>query len=215
MKKRRFLKNNKGYSLIELIIVIGIIALLTGAAMVTLTLINSAKCKEAATTFEAEVSTLAAKSKNQVCKMYDPGTGTYVETTDYVYAIRIYEDSNGKNYIQNGYYKASDAWNGEFVSFAEENKNDGKGIYLTNKIYIRYDKEFKSSYSASKGLKDWTYNSTSSSDTGVVIAFNRDGSMLSGYGDYYFIKNNSKKNSSNPNIVATVSLKVNGGSQSY
>ena len=39
MEKRRFMKDNKGYTLIEMIIVIAIIAIMTGAAMVTITLL--------------------------------------------------------------------------------------------------------------------------------------------------------------------------------
>lgn len=38
MEKRRFMKDNKGYTLIEMIIVIAIIAIMTGAAMVTITI---------------------------------------------------------------------------------------------------------------------------------------------------------------------------------
>lgn len=43
MEKRRFMKDNKGYTLIEMIIVIAIIAIMTGAAMVTITILHNAK----------------------------------------------------------------------------------------------------------------------------------------------------------------------------
>ena len=36
MEKRRFMKENKGYSLIELIIVLAIIVVMTGVSMVTI-----------------------------------------------------------------------------------------------------------------------------------------------------------------------------------
>lgn len=39
MEKRRFMKENKGYSLIELIIVLAIIVVMTGVSMVTITII--------------------------------------------------------------------------------------------------------------------------------------------------------------------------------
>ena len=52
MEKRRFMKDNTGYTLIEMIIVIAIIAIMTGAAMVTITILHNAKAKEASITLE-------------------------------------------------------------------------------------------------------------------------------------------------------------------
>ena len=52
MKKRRIMKENEGYSLIEMIIVIAIIAVMSAAAMVTISIIHNAKAKEAASTLE-------------------------------------------------------------------------------------------------------------------------------------------------------------------
>ena len=45
MEKRRFMKDNKGYTLIEMIIVIAIIAIMTGAAMVTITILQNANAQ--------------------------------------------------------------------------------------------------------------------------------------------------------------------------
>ena len=56
MEKRRFMKDNKGYTLIEMIIVIAIIAIMTGAAMVTITILHNAKAKEASITLETALS---------------------------------------------------------------------------------------------------------------------------------------------------------------
>lgn len=68
MEKRRFMKDNKGYTLIEMIIVIAIIAIMTGAAMVTITILHNAKAKEASITLETALSETQknAKGKN-VC----------------------------------------------------------------------------------------------------------------------------------------------------
>ena len=52
MEKRRFMKENKGYSLIELIIVLAIIVVMTGVSMVTITIIHNARAREASTKFE-------------------------------------------------------------------------------------------------------------------------------------------------------------------
>ena len=42
-------KSNKGYSLVELIIVIAIIVVLSAMSLVSITLINTARCKDAST----------------------------------------------------------------------------------------------------------------------------------------------------------------------
>ena len=66
MHQRSLKHNNKGYSLVELIISMAIIVLLTGAAMLTMSMINSAKAREASVTFTSEISETSAKSKNQM-----------------------------------------------------------------------------------------------------------------------------------------------------
>ena len=53
MKKR----NNAGYSLVELIIVLGIIAVLSGLAAVTISAISTARATSAKESFNEELST--------------------------------------------------------------------------------------------------------------------------------------------------------------
>ena len=55
-------EKNKGYSLIELVIVIAIIALLTGLSFVTVSLLGSARAKEAAVDFDSQISDLASNA---------------------------------------------------------------------------------------------------------------------------------------------------------
>ena len=57
-------KSNQGYTLVEMIVVIAIIALVAGISVISITLIHSAKAKDAATTVDSEVATLITKSKN-------------------------------------------------------------------------------------------------------------------------------------------------------
>lgn len=63
MKKR--LKNDNGYSLVELIIVIAIIAILSGLAAFTLSSIKTAKATASLERFDTELSALATRTKAQ------------------------------------------------------------------------------------------------------------------------------------------------------
>ena len=67
MEKRRFMKENKGYSLIELIIVLAIIVVMTGVSMVTITIIHNARAREASTKFENALSELQQNAKGKMC----------------------------------------------------------------------------------------------------------------------------------------------------
>ena len=62
--RKRLKDDNAGYSLVEMIIVLAIVAVVSAMAIVSITMIHSAKAKEAAVTFDSEVSTLITKSKN-------------------------------------------------------------------------------------------------------------------------------------------------------
>ena len=61
MKKR----NNAGYSLVELIIVLGIIAVLSGLAAVTISAISTARATSAKESSDEELSTLVKLTKSQ------------------------------------------------------------------------------------------------------------------------------------------------------
>lgn len=61
----RRLKNDNGYSMVELIIVIAIIAILSGLAAFTLSAIKSAKANAALQSFDTELSALATRTRAQ------------------------------------------------------------------------------------------------------------------------------------------------------
>lgn len=192
------LLDNKGYSLVEMIIVIAIIAVMTGVATVTITLLNSAKAKEAAVTFTSELSDVSTKAKNQMVVL-DDGSGTMVKYPSYSYCLKVYKDGS-KTYIKKGYYNpdgTSEATKYIFVD--SENKNNGRGISLSSKIEIKYMEP--------NGVeKKISTSAGSNSVTQVYIVFDRNGRCIEGNGDYNFYKTNG-------NLVSTVNLKKNGSYQ--
>lgn len=186
--RRRHRLNNKGYSLVELIIVIGIIVVMTGVATVTVTLINSAKAKEAAVTFSSELADLRTKSKGQIVTV-TTGTTTSTEPK-YKFALKLYKDGS-KCYIQKGYCDDTD----KFFSLPDSNPNNGKGVSLSSRITIKYT---ETSTSAQKEIGD--------SDFSVVIAYDKNGRCALGSGVYDFYKNNG-------NLVDSVTIMKNGSYQ--
>ncbi len=194
MKKRNMKKlNNGGYSLIEMMIVIAIIAVFAGASLITINVMNSAKAKEAAISFDSEIAELINKSKNIAC---DANADGVVDSSDegYFFGIRVHKDGN-KCYlqdvlVQNGVYVQSDTYE------KANNPNDGKGISLSKYVYLIYEDEFGNEQTIGSG-----------SDA-VLIYFRKDGSCASGYGTYEFIRE------SNDNMQAIMTINKNGSHQS-
>ena len=176
MEKRRFMKRNEGYSLTELIIVLAIIGVLTGAAMVTISIIHSAKAKEASSTMEDALSELEANAKGRM------GVVGGVEQPDYQFALAIYK-SGSRYYLKKGYYKGNglaknDASNYEFV--ASENGGGGKGTSFSSFIQI--------TYVDSAGVER---DITGLDDNPVFIIYDKKGMCVLGDGKYKFYRKNS------------------------
>lgn len=58
-------ENNRGYSLVEMIICVAIIAILSGLAMVTVSAIYSARASAAQEAFDEEIASLQTRTKSQ------------------------------------------------------------------------------------------------------------------------------------------------------
>lgn len=189
-KKRRFIEDNKGYSLVEMIIVIAIIVILSAAAYATLTVMHSAKAKEAATTFESEISELITKSKGQMCVVKDEdGDGKDELKPDYRYCINVYTNGD-KFYIRKGYW---DSVIDAYIFPAELNNNNGKGISLSAYVIVKYK--------ALGGAE-----STIDVD-GVNIVYDRSGMCIEGAGEFSFYKKSG-------GYISSVTLNKNGSHQS-
>lgn len=194
MERRMKKLNNKGYSLIEMVIVIAIVAVLTGAAAVTLKVMHSAKAKEAAITFESEISELLSMSKNKIC---DPNCDGVIEESEKEYSVglRLYRIGK-KCYVQEVLVK-----NGAYVSNSTyenaNNPNNGKGISLSVYVDVKYT-----------DLSGTSFMIGETDDKQVVIHFKRNGSCDLGYGTFDFIRNSSNSK------VATMTINKNGSHQS-
>lgn len=194
MMKRRMKKlNNKGYSLIELIIVIAIIAIFTVAAMVTLSIMHSAKAKEAAITFESELSELLNKSKSNSIDVNLDGV-IDVDDKGYSYGLRIH-CVDGKCYVQDVVVQ-----DGLYVSHSDyedaNNNNDGKGISLSSYVYVRY-----TDYAGNEILIN------NGSPYYALVSYKRNGTCSVGAGTYEFIRTDGDA------TVATLTINKNGSFQ--
>lgn len=188
--KRRFMKNNKGFSLVEMIICIAIIAILSGIALVTVSMIDSAKAKDAAVSFNSVVSETLAKSKGQMCVVNGVNQPTYKRCM-YLYL----EDSSDRYYLKTGYYNPDGLTDADkYIFIDNENKNEGKGTNLSAKVTIKYE--------------DLDGNKTTVDSDGVYIIFNKNGTCFDGAGLFEFYKRNG-------NLVDEVSIKTNGSHQLY
>ena len=191
MKQRHLKNNNKGYSLVEMIICIAVIAILSGIALVTITLLHSAKAKEASGTFTSELSDTAIKAKNQVV-VIETDDGSKVKYPNYNFCLKLYKDDD-RYYIKKGYYNPEAGSEATKYIFPEAgNPNDGKGISLSSKVTITYTPE-----GGTEADLDYVY-----------IVYDRKGRCINGSGMYSFYKNQEA-------LIADVKVNKNGSYQSY
>lgn len=195
---------NKGYSFVEMVIVIAIIGIVSVMAVASISMIHSAKCKDAAVVFDSEMSELFAKAKS-------------MNNADGMYAIRIFKDGNNF-YIQKGRANIE----GTSIKFKidADNDNDYKGRKVSSYARISYTPEDSSGLvypeDWNSSLDDtWTATTTikcvgdmgdfhnNDELSGVVIAVTKSGDVVSGSGAYCFFRKNGSQ-------VARVYVRKNG-----
>lgn len=201
MMKKRIRKNNKGFSMVEMIIVIAIIAVLSAAGFVTVTLIHSAKAKEAAVTFESELSAAIGRAKSQMVVIKDESTGVVNEYPRYLQCLEVYKATNGKYYIKKGYKNPDATGEAAYIFVDSENGHDGNGKSLSGNVYVCFK---------AKGTSNVLKIDNSGADTieKVRIVFDKAGRCIEGAGTFEFHKNSGSN-------VAEVALKSNGSYQAY
>ncbi len=159
MKKNSY-NQNKAYSLVEMIIVIAIIGVISVMAMVTVSIIRSARAKDAAIRFDNEVGTLISKAKYIKANPSDP-------TKDMFHAIKLEKDGS-KYYVIYGLAQKDG-------SDFEEDTSESK-ISLSPYCEVKYSPEESGGYG------------TEVDADGIVIVYNKSGLCLNGAGKYAFYK---------------------------
>lgn len=204
---KRKLFDNKGYSLTELIITIGIIVVLTGLSFVTLSLLSSARAKEAAVDFDSEISDLAGRAKSKQVKILGKEAGYQ----NFCFCVKLYKDGD-KYYVKKGYYnpavsngteqvvKEGDtvSTNVQYIFVEGENGKDEKGRGFSSKVVIKYD-------APDVGIT--VVPEADITDAGVYIVYNRSGRCIAGTGEYRFYKANGSN-------ICNVTINKNGSHQS-
>lgn len=188
--KNDFSDNNSGYSLVELLIVMAIIAVLAAAALLSYTMIHSARAKDAAIKVGSEVNALKSKCMNMT-----PGDGVHS-----YYALMLYTDTDGQDTPHICLVQYNDGTN-SFDEVPDEDYN------LSSSVKI----EFTGSCRGVGSSEIWNMsnyvpghkNGTTEATTPVYICFDKRGNCYSGYGEYDFSK-------SNGTTVAHVNIGMNG-----
>lgn len=167
------MKKNRGYTLIEVIIVIAIIAILSGVSFVTIGIIKNAKAQAAATTLSDQMGSLLIKTR------------ALSEAKDSRLCLRLRYNENRVEYADGtiaragsyslilGYHDGS--------SFIEKNPDMAEAT-LPDSITIDYAPAAANQESGITGL----------GDKDVIIEFNKsNGSVRHGAGNYTFRLNDS------------------------
>ncbi len=209
--ERRFKQPNHGYTLVEMIIVIAIIAVVSAVSTVSITIINSARCKDAALTFDSEVGELQLKCKDMGGKStpltdvngtiynykisYKDSTGASKSADGYCYRICV---ENGVYVIKHGYYTV-DSSTGNLTTVFPNADDETK---LSSRVVVKY--KFVPSIAKDTAPEG---DFVTVNGTGVDVCFNYAGQCISGYGVYGFYKKNG-------NMVAKDYVRFNGSHQS-
>jgi len=155
---------NKGYSLVEMIVVLAIIGIVSAMSVVSITMIHSAKAKDAAVVFDAEVAELIAKSKGQSDSNSD------------IFAFKIYKDGE-TYYLQHGTVVCSGA--GSYTFTADSSDPISISKYVRVSFYPEGE-AYNNAWDAGYDL----------GTTGQVLVFSKSGQCVSGAGNYGFFKRN-------------------------
>lgn len=174
------MKKNKGYTLVEMLIVLAIMAVLTGVALVTLGVMNQAKYNASINTFQTQLSNLWVQTKavsQSKVQTTSKGTG---DAALYPLCMTVTLNEDASDDIRNGSYVMNTGYNKDSNVSEKEQM-----AILTHLVKIKYIPS-KSGQVHGKTSIDGEGFITGS----VVIQFNKsDGSVKYGAGLYEFYYN--------------------------
>ena len=188
---KKTISKNKGFSLVEMIIVLAIVAVMSTMALVSINIIHSAKAKDAAVVFDSEVATLKTKAKGMGVDANKDGKVDDDEKS-LLYCIKIYK-SGDEYYLCPGYTDPKNI-SGEFVSTSTINGTKGKS--LSSYVKIRFTGKLV-------GGTTVTDHDPGNGADAIYIVFNKRGECIYGVGEYEFKKTNGK-------TVARKYIRANG-----
>lgn len=210
MKNKNLLNNNEGFSLVELIVVVTIILVFSGASFISVSLINNGRAKDGATSFNSEVATCLSRAKGERCNIpddviYENGA-TVVSgalTADDVadtsrFAVKLYKHTDGKYYLQTGYMYTDSSGIQKYIYSPKENKSAGKGRCLTANIVVKFTDP--------SAPDDADKSFTILGDNVKYVVFRKDGSCSEGAGKYEFTLKSGR-------TVSTIVINKNGSRQ--
>ena len=210
--KKTISKNDRGYSLVELVIVLAIVAILAAMALISVTIIHSARAKDSALKLDSEIAECITQCKNMKPDQNDPSGKPYDG-----YAIAIYKNNSLDKFIiapvyyseaggilGSGHYSpiynlddpslnSNQRQNASIIQIPSSVSMTFKGTTMTNTDTQIVNTSYKTGDTAPKSAgNDW-----------VFIRFDKKGNCVSGYGEYKFYKKNG-------NVVSRVIIRQNG-----
>ena len=183
MKKNKGYTSNKGYTLVEMVIVIAIMAVLSGMAFYTYGIVKKAKCNAAIDTFNNQLTSLWIKTKALSQGKVQSNPRTADDSSKYPLCIKVEKNADSTDDIRDGSYVM-------YLGY-------DTGAAFTEKEQVAILPEFiEIDYAAGPLVtnhalnKDGTLGTTGTQDT-FIIEFNKyDGSVKYGAGAYRFYFDN-------------------------
>lgn len=180
------MKKNKGYTLIEMIIVIAIMAILTGVAAVTIGIIKEAKCDAAINTFQNQLDSLWIKTKSisQATVQATP-TDASNPQSQYPLGMRILLNTDENDDVRDGSYQL-------ILGFEDGATFEEKEVVSTMPefISIKYTPQAASTSTESQSHGTLTVLDEEGTVGSTFIQFNKStGAVKYGAGTYDFVYN--------------------------
>lgn len=178
-------KKNKGYTLIEMLIVIAIMLIFSALSIVVLAIIKDAKRSSAINTFDNQISSCLVRTKAV--------SGKDNDTKPYCMLIQKRSDSKGQYGIIMGYLSGGNIINDKGVTLSVNKDEDCVAILPREVEQIQYD--------ASN-----TEQSSKNAENKFLIMFNKsDGSVSCGAGTYNLISTRNNETSTFAKIYLDMS----------
>ena len=161
MNKEKGYKVNKGYTLVEMIIVIAIMAILSGMAAYTYGIVKMAKCNAAVDTFNNQLSSLWIKTKALSQGKVQTSPRTSEDESKYPMCLKIEKNVNSSDDIRDGSYVVSLGYD-KGSSFSEKEQ-----VAILPE-FIEIDYEAPTLAKAHSLLKDGTIGTTGTQDVFII-----------------------------------------------